>query len=159
MVRVIPQEEDVSKTNTDTHINEIKSLFCMSWWSHLKERDFTMTDVSCSGRVFDRHFPIVFDPALTAQNVMNAWSDFTPLITIPKTENEWMSKRETERYWEVVEKVGWNNGSDWESEQFRIKWNHPGSSKWVTPIGTISMDFPQNLFFHRTSNGHTENGH
>lgn len=48
--------------------------------AYLDKGDFTLTDIAAS--VLNADFPIVLDPALTTQNVVNTWRYFVPLIVV-----------------------------------------------------------------------------
>lgn len=63
--------------------------FSVSMWgnlAHLDKGDFTVTDIAAG--VPNGDFPIVLDPALTTQNVMNTRCHFVPLIVVSKAVNE-----------------------------------------------------------------------
>lgn len=49
---------------------------------NLDKCDFTLAGVTVD--VFDDHLSIVFDPALAAQDVVDAGCHFVPFIVIPK---------------------------------------------------------------------------
>lgn len=50
--------------------------------SHLDKSDFTLAGVTVD--IFDGHLSIMFDPALTAQDVMDAGCYFVPFVVVPK---------------------------------------------------------------------------
>ena len=49
---------------------------------NLDECDFTLTGVTVD--IFDGHLSVMFDPALSAQDVMDAGRHFVPFIVVPK---------------------------------------------------------------------------
>lgn len=56
----------------------------MGWHAHLAEGDLAVAGaVLC---VPDEHLPIVLDPALAAQDVVNAGCHLVPLKVVPKPE-------------------------------------------------------------------------
>lgn len=50
--------------------------------SNLDKCDFTLAGVTVD--IFDGHLSIVFDPALAAQDVMDAGRHFVPFVVVPK---------------------------------------------------------------------------
>ena len=54
--------------------------------AHLAEGDLAVTGAVL--RVPDEHLPIVLDPALAAQNVVNAGRHLIPLKVVPKSERD-----------------------------------------------------------------------
>lgn len=50
--------------------------------SNLNKCDFTLAGVTVD--IFDGHLSIVFDPALAAQDVMDAGRHFVPFVVVPK---------------------------------------------------------------------------
>lgn len=48
----------------------------------LDESDFTLAGITVD--IFDAHLSVVFDPALAAQDVMDAGRHFVPFVVIPK---------------------------------------------------------------------------
>lgn len=54
--------------------------------AHLDEGDFTLADIAAG--VLNGNFPIVLDPALTAQNVVNTGRHFVPLVVISQAVEE-----------------------------------------------------------------------
>lgn len=50
--------------------------------SHLDKSDFTLAGVTVD--IFDGHLSIMFDPTLTAQDVMDAGCYFVPFVVVPK---------------------------------------------------------------------------
>lgn len=61
----------------------------VSMWgnvAHLDEGDFTLTDIAAG--VLNGDFPIVLDPALTTQNVVNTRCHFVPLIVVSQAVKE-----------------------------------------------------------------------
>lgn len=49
---------------------------------HLDKSDFTLAGVTVD--IFDGHLSVVFDPPLTAQDVMDAGRHFVPFVVVPK---------------------------------------------------------------------------
>lgn len=49
---------------------------------NLDKSDFTLAGVTVD--IFDGHLSIVFDPALAAQDVMDAGCYFVPFVVVPK---------------------------------------------------------------------------
>lgn len=56
-----------------------------TWPPNLYKCDFTLAVITVD--VFNGHLSIVFNPALTTQDVMNAGCDFVPFIVVPKPVN------------------------------------------------------------------------
>lgn len=54
--------------------------------AHLDEGDFTLTYITAG--VLNGDFPIVLDPALTTQNVVNTRCYFIPLIVVSQAVKE-----------------------------------------------------------------------
>lgn len=50
---------------------------------HLDKGYFTLAHIAVN--VFDGHLPVVFDPALATEDVMDAGSHFVPLVVVPET--------------------------------------------------------------------------
>lgn len=50
---------------------------------HLDKNNFALADVAVE--VLDFHLPIVLDPALTTEDVVDARRHFVPLVMIPKS--------------------------------------------------------------------------
>lgn len=55
---------------------------------YLKEGDFADAGVFFSHGVFDCHLAVVFNPALTAQDVVDTGGDPVQLVMIPETVTE-----------------------------------------------------------------------
>lgn len=101
----------------------------------LNEGDLTGARVAVE--VTDDDLPIVLQVALLAQDIMDAGHHFVPLIVVPKPKRVMFicnSLRE-----QIVNK--WPPAAD----------SHLGRVTFTIPVGMISSDFPQNLFFHRWS--------
>lgn len=56
-----------------------------TWPPNLHKCDFTLAVITVD--VFNGHLSIVFNPALTTQDVMNAGCYFVPFIVVPKPVN------------------------------------------------------------------------
>lgn len=54
--------------------------------AYLDESDFTLTDIAAG--VLDGDLAVVLNPALSTQDVMNAWRHFVPLVVISQAAGE-----------------------------------------------------------------------
>ncbi len=94
--------------------------------------------------VSDRDLAVMFDPSPPAQNVVDARRHLVPLIVITITADK-CKKYDTESQADEKTDARWINGAE---KQTRL---YLGSMTCTVPMGRISIDFPQNLFFHLTS--------
>lgn len=103
-----------------------------------------LTSACVAVEVTDDNLPIVLQVALLAQDIMDTGHYFVPLIVVPKPER-------------VIEGKAFHIFiSNSLREQIVKKWppgpdNYLGRVTFTIPVGMISSDFPQNLFFHRWS--------
>lgn len=93
----------------------------------------------------------MFNPALTTQDVMNAGCYFVPFIVVPKPVNtKEIFHSLTFNLTQMAKVLQLNIHMQVQHITYTVS-TYAGKVTWVVPIGTISMDFPQNLFFQRTS--------
>lgn len=105
---------------------------------YLKKGDLALTDVAVV--VFDVDLSVVFDPAWSAEKVVDAGCHMFPFIVVSKSKSR-DRKRETFSWAHVY----------FVSPQSQRTQTHFRNCTLVVPIGKISIDFPQNLFLHLRS--------
>lgn len=131
----------------------------------LDKCDFTLADVAVD--ILDGHLSVVFNPALATQDVMDARRHFVPFVVVPKAGGitHILYLISLKIYAHSHKLSAYAAHGDVNPKHRRIQARaahanrHPhsqrgtyaGSVTCVVPMGTISMDLPQNLFFHRTS--------
>lgn len=110
---------------------------------HLNKGEFA--DVGSVAGVSDRDLAVMFDPSPPAQNVVDARRHLVPLIVITIT-TDTCQKHDAEGQADEGTDAGKRNVA----EKLYL-----GSMTFTVPMGRISIDFPQNLFFHLTSEART----
>lgn len=125
--------------------------------TNLHKCHFTLAVIAVD--IFNGHLSVVFDPACTAQDVMNAGCHFIPFVVVPKPGKcTHAHVKHTSGHKHSIQVKQLIHMQTYITIQEANKQRtYAGSVTWVVPMGTISMDLPQNLFFHRTSKRGSQN--
>ena len=80
--------KDTSQTVNNANRRWSLGLSCdgLGDWPHLNKRDLALANVTAG--VSDGDLPVVLDPALATENVVDAGRDLVPLIVVSKSEKK-----------------------------------------------------------------------